>query len=186
MRREPPVRIREGLGVQFPRATRLVICCRGTADEAMTVMREMMSKLKLTVNETKTRLCRLPEETFDFLGYTLGRNHDRRTGASYLGPRPSRKKIVRLCREIGELTTRKSSGRAVEVQIGRINRKLRGWTNYFRFGMVGKAYRNVNSHVRHRVRQWLCVKFKVPGHGQKRFNDQHLHQKLGLYQLQRT
>ena len=33
-----------------------VICCRGTADEAMTVMRAMMSKLKLTVNETKTRL----------------------------------------------------------------------------------------------------------------------------------
>ena len=54
-----------------------VICCRGTADEAMTVMRTMMSKLKLTVNETKTRLCRLPEETFDFLGYTLGRNYDR-------------------------------------------------------------------------------------------------------------
>jgi RNA-directed DNA polymerase len=66
--------------VQLPRATRLVICCKGTADEAMTVMREMMSKLKLTVNETKTRLCRLPDESFDFLGYTLGRNYDTRTG----------------------------------------------------------------------------------------------------------
>ena len=62
-----------------------VICCRGTADEAMAVMRGMMSKLKLTVNETKTRLCRLPEETFDFLGYTLGRNYDRRTGAVLSG-----------------------------------------------------------------------------------------------------
>ena len=40
------------------------------------MMRTMMSKLKLTVNEQKTRLCRLPEETFDFLGYTLGRNYD--------------------------------------------------------------------------------------------------------------
>ena len=81
-----------------------VICCRGTADEAMAVMRGMMSKLKLTVNETKTRLCRLPEETFDFLGYTLGRNYDCRTGESYLGPRPSRKKIARLCGAISELT----------------------------------------------------------------------------------
>jgi RNA-directed DNA polymerase len=35
----------------------------------------MMSKLKLTVNETKTRLCHLPDEPFDFLGYTLGRNY---------------------------------------------------------------------------------------------------------------
>jgi Reverse transcriptase (RNA-dependent DNA polymerase) len=50
-----------------------VICCRGTADDAMTVMQGMMSKLKLTVNETKTRLCHLPEESFDFLGYTIGR-----------------------------------------------------------------------------------------------------------------
>src|SRR5665811_1570188 len=77
-----------------------VICCRGTADEAMRTMRGMMSKLKLTVNESKTRLCRLPEETFDFLGYTLGRNYDRRTGESYLGPRPSRKKVARLCGEL--------------------------------------------------------------------------------------
>ena len=58
----------------------------------MTVMRTMMSKLKLTVNEQKTRLCRLPEETFDFLGYTLGRNYDCRTGESYLGPRPRRRR----------------------------------------------------------------------------------------------
>jgi hypothetical protein len=34
----------------------------------MNVMRTMMSKLKLTVNEQKTRFCRLPEESFDFLG----------------------------------------------------------------------------------------------------------------------
>jgi len=47
-----------------------VICCRGTAQEAMAVMRKMMSKLKLTVNESKTWLCRLPKESFDFLGYT--------------------------------------------------------------------------------------------------------------------
>ena len=65
-----------------------VICCRGTADEAMAVMRTMMSKLKLTVNEQKPRLCRLPAETFDFLGYTLCLNYDCRNGESYLGPRP--------------------------------------------------------------------------------------------------
>ena len=65
-----------------------VICCRGLAEQAMGVMRGMMSRLKLTVNETKTRLCRLPEETFDFLGYTLGRNYDRRTGAVLSGTAP--------------------------------------------------------------------------------------------------
>jgi hypothetical protein len=160
-----------------------VICCRGTAEEAMTVMRRMMSTMKLTVNETKTRLCRLPEESFDFLGYTRGRNYSCRTGASYLGPRPSRKKIDRLSREISELTEHRKAGQDVEVLIGKINSKLRGWSNYLRIGTVSKAYRSINSHTRHRVRQWLCVKFKVRGQGERRFSDTYLHQKLGLCQL---
>src|SRR3954452_4243227 len=100
MNREAPVRFREGLGVKLPRATRLVICCRGTADEAMTTMRTMMSKLRLTVNETKTRLCRVPEETFDFLGYTIGRCYSARTGRPFIGTRPSAKKIAGLRDEI--------------------------------------------------------------------------------------
>jgi group II intron reverse transcriptase/maturase len=49
----------------------LVICCRRQADEALAKMRDMMLKLKLTVNEKKTRVCRLPEEKFDFLGYSV-------------------------------------------------------------------------------------------------------------------
>ncbi len=152
----------------------------------MNVMRTMMSKLKLTVNEQKTRFCRLPEETCDFLGYTLGRNCDCRTGESYLGPRPSRKKVDRLCSAINELTTRRKSWRDVEELMSRINRKLRGWSNYFRIGTVSKAYRNINSHTRYRVRQWLCAKFKEQGQGKKRFSDKYLDQEPGLCQLQRT
>ena len=163
-----------------------VICCRGTAGAAMGVMRGMISKLKLTVNETKTRLCRLPEGAFDFLGYTLGRNYDRRTGRPYLGPRPSRKKIDRLCGEISELTKRGTTWMEVEALIGRINRKLRGWSNYFRVGAISRAYRSIDSHVRYRVRRWLCAKFKVPGQGKARYPDEYLYQELGLYRLQRT
>ena len=33
-----------------------VICCRGSAEPAMAAMRDMMQKLKLAVNETKTHL----------------------------------------------------------------------------------------------------------------------------------
>ena len=73
-----------------------VICCRGTADEAMTAMRGMMSRLKLTVNEAKTRPCRVPEESFDFLGYAIGLCHSPRTGRAYVGTRPSAKKVDRL------------------------------------------------------------------------------------------
>ena len=50
----------------------LVICCRVGAEQALYEMRAMMSKLKLTVNEKKTRVCYLPEEKFDFLDTRSG------------------------------------------------------------------------------------------------------------------
>src|SRR5262245_8214566 len=184
MRREPPVRIREGLGVKLPRATRLVIGCRGTASEAMTAMRAMMSRLKPTVNETKTRRCQAPGEPFDFLGYTIGLCHSPRTGKSYIGTRPSAKKVQRLCRAISEQTSRRWGLLSVEEVVSRLNRQLDGWANYFRLGPVSKAYRAVDSHARRRLRRWLCRKHQVKGRGTSRYPDTYLHQTLGLTRLE--
>ena len=162
-----------------------VICVRAGADEAMATMRSMMLKLKLTVNETKTRLCVLPEGAFDFLGYTFGRCYNRRTGAAYLAASPAKKKIAKLSDAIGEQTSRKWTHLDEEEMVGRLNRKLRGWANYFDQGTVGRAYDAVNYHVTSRLRQWLCRKHKVRGLGYSRYPDRYLYQKLGLYQLRR-
>ena len=50
-----------------------VICCRGTGEQAMEAIRQMMDRLKLTVNEEKNGRCRIPQAHFDLFGYTLGR-----------------------------------------------------------------------------------------------------------------
>jgi len=168
--------------VKFPRATRLVICCRGTAAEAMSAMRGMMSRLKLTVNETKTRACRVPDGTFDFLGYTFGRFYSPRTGRPYLGVRPSAKKVARLRDEIRELTDCRYLQADVGDRVGQLNRKLRRWSNYFRLGTVSPAYGALNRHGCHRLRRWLCSKHKVKG-GMKRYPDRYLHEVLGLVRL---
>jgi RNA-directed DNA polymerase len=162
-----------------------VICCRSTAAEAMGRMRDMMAKLKLTVNETKTRECHLPEEAFDFLGYSFGRCYDRRTGRSYVGARPSPKKIHRLCREISDLTGRSTLQLSVADQVTRLNRKLRGWWNYFSHGTVGRAYQVVNNHAEERLRRWLCEKHKEPRPGYARYPSRHLYQDLGLVKLRK-
>ena len=60
-------------------------------------MRSIMDRLKLTVNESKTHVCRVPEASFDFLGYTFGRCYSPRTGRAYLGSQPSAKKVRKLC-----------------------------------------------------------------------------------------
>jgi hypothetical protein len=160
-----------------------VICCRGTADEAMTVMRDMMAKLKLTVNETKTQLCRVPEETFDFLGYTFGRLYSPRTGDSYLGMRPSAKKIQAICAALSEQTERRWLFLDPEEVVGRLNRMLRGWANYFCRCAVSAAYRIVDSHACFRLRQWLGRRERVQGSSRSRYSEPYLRRTYGLVQL---
>jgi group II intron reverse transcriptase/maturase len=162
----------------------MVICCRGTVQEAMTAMRAMMQKLKLTINETKTRICHVPDASFDFLGYTFGRCYSAKTGKAYIGTRPSRNKIQGLCHRISEMTSRRWTLLEVSDRIAQLNRMLVGWANYFRLGPVSKAYRAVDDHTRHRLRQWLCAKHKVKGQGTSRFPDEYLDQTLGLVKLQ--
>ncbi len=161
----------------------LVICCRGDADEAMAAMRGMMSRLRLTVNEAKTRVCRVPEETFDFLGYTIGRCYSPQTGRSYIGTRPSAKKVASLRGEIRELTDRRWQGTSVEDRVVRLNRLLLGWSNYFCLGPVTPVYRAIDWHCCYRLRQWLRRKHKVRGRGKTRFSGEYLHGVLGLIDL---
>jgi RNA-directed DNA polymerase len=58
----------------------VILCRRGNAETALHHLREIMGKLKLTVNEEKTRICKVPEGEFDFLGFTFGRMSSQRRG----------------------------------------------------------------------------------------------------------
>jgi RNA-directed DNA polymerase len=160
-----------------------VICCRGDAAVALALMRVMMSKLKLTVNETKTRLCRVPGETFNFLGYTIGRCYSRQTGRAYIGTRPSAKAVQRICAAVSEATHRGCNWRDPELVVRDLNRQLVGWANYFSSGSVSTAYRAVLRHTHWRLSQWLRRK-GVVGQGQTARGLAHfLHDTLGLINL---
>jgi group II intron reverse transcriptase/maturase len=163
-----------------------VICTRGHADEAMATMRRMMAKLKLTVNEQKTRRACLPADTFTFLGYTFGRQYSRQTGRSYLGPKPAASKIRKLCGAISEVTDRRTCPRDSADEVGKLNRMLTGWANYFCLGPVVGVYALVLGHARRRLRRWLCAKHKVRKGGYGRFPLDYLHDRLGLVQLGAT
>jgi len=164
-----------------------VICCRGTASEAMAAMQKMMTRLKLTVNESKTRLCRIPEDSVEFLGYTIGRCWSTQTGRGYIGTRPSKSRVQRIHRKISELTSRRWLLLDAKVRVAGLNRLMVGWANYFCLGPVSKAYRSVDNHARGRLRRWLCKKHKEQGRGTARYPDAYLYQRLGLVRLeQRT
>ena len=110
----------------------VILCRRGKAEEALQQLRQIMGKLKLTVNEEKTRICKVPEGKFDFLGYTFGRMYSARTGKAYLGYRPSRKSIKRMVENVHALTVRAGTwqettglGEEVEPYAARMGELLR-------------------------------------------------------------
>jgi RNA-directed DNA polymerase len=161
----------------------LVICCRRNAEDALAAMRDIMNRLKLTVNETKTRVCRMPEEKFDFLGYSFGRCYSPQTGRAYLGTVPSKKRVTRICEAISSETGRNKTLLDQATVVGSLNRMMIGWANYFCLGPVSQAYRAVDQHARKRLRQWLCAKHKVRWPATRRYPDTVLHDGLGLVRL---
>jgi RNA-directed DNA polymerase len=147
----------------------LVILSRRHAREAHEVLKDVMTRIGLTVNETKTKLREATSERFDFLGYTFGPYWDRRTGKRYLGAGPSAKSRQRLKAKVHSLTVPGNvlPWRAVCDQL---NSRLSGWQKYFSYGTLSRVYSDVNWYVANRVRHFLRRRHKVRSRGSRLFS----------------
>jgi RNA-directed DNA polymerase len=160
-----------------------VICCRpGNAEAAMTRMAKLVTRLGLEVNATKTRIVRLPEEQFDFLGYTVGRFYGK-DGRPYFGTRPSRKAVKSLLRRIHKRTARQWYLDEPGNTVARINSMLRGWCGYFDQGPVIEVYELIRAYTERRVRRWLMRRSKRRGVGFRQIPNEYLYETLGLYSV---
>ncbi len=108
----------------------------------------------LEINREKTRVVNLRQEgtRLDFLGFTFrwdrdlkGRNH------RYLNVFPSKKSLARERDRLREMTDKRQCFKPVPMLVVELNRHLRGWSNYFRFGYPRMAFREINSFVRSRL-----------------------------------
>jgi RNA-directed DNA polymerase len=118
---------------------------------------QLEQDLRLTVNRTKTQVVRLtaPQQALTFLGFTLRYHRDLHGGAHrYLAVEPSARAQARLREKLRALT-RASAKRSLTDTVAEVNRLLRGWQQYFRYGYSRRVFRSLNHYVRVRFRCFL-------------------------------
>ena len=156
------------------------------AAEMLPAVTWLMERLKLTVNDQKTRCLRCPDEAMEFLGYRFGWNYRPSLGQAYIGNRPSKASVQSICRRISELTDRRNLLKEPAHVVDTLNRKISGWAQYFCLGQVTPAYAAIDAHATKRLRQWLCRKHKVRGGKFVRFPNKRLWDDYGLTRLAAT
>jgi RNA-directed DNA polymerase len=159
-----------------------VILSRGKAEPALAWTRQVMAKLGLRLNDTKTCIRKARHEHFDFLGYTFGPQLNRTTGHYYLTAKPSKKSVQRLREKVRRILRSGNMSPRQEI-VGDLNRLLKGWANYFSHGHTMKAHRAVDHYVYEAVRGFLRRRHKVPTRGAYRFNDRMVFDTLGVMRL---
>ena len=182
-----------GHGVLVRYADDVVVMCRSRveAERAVAALRAILSELGLTLNDAKTRIVQLREggEGLDFLGFhhrwvrgdTPASRHLR-----FLARWPSRQAMQRARDRIQELTDRRRLLVDVDDVVRDVNRFLRGWAGYFRYGNSARQFDKINHYAQDRIARFVAKRHKRNwGYGLKVV----LYQspdRLGLINLERT
>lgn len=159
-----------------------VVMCRKDVEESLKVVRHVLERLGLSLNEAKTHVVDATQASFNFLGFTIQMSRGARTGKPYPNVRPSDKSITKIKARLTKLTQRELAAIPLGDVVGTVNRSLPGWVKYFHYRNSSPAMSKVRNHAESRLRTHLMKRHKVKcrGTGFGRFPSADLYRRHGL------
>ena len=177
-------RLKDKLGAHIVRyADDFVVLCKRGVEEPLTVIRHVLERLGLTLNETKTHIVDAKETGFNFLGFTIQMSRGAKSGKSYPNVRPTDKAVEKIKARLTELTQRKLTCIPLEDVVKNVNRSLKGWANYFHYRNSSNKMSEVRNHAEERLRTHLRKRHKIRNRkaGLFKFPRRDLYERYGLY-----
>ena len=174
--------------MRLPPATHLVVICpsQARAEAARQRAAQVLGTIGLRLHPDKTRITCLSQGRggFDFLGF----HHHmvaswKWRGRWYLHRWPSDRAMASVRSKVRQLTGHNTTGQDLSFVVGAINRRLRGWGNYFRWGNSTRKFAHIDMYVHQRLAIWMSKKHKLRSkRNWRRFNWEWQRQ-VGVYQL---
>jgi group II intron reverse transcriptase/maturase len=139
----------------------VILCRRGKTGKAMTTLRQILERLELSLNETKTKIVNAHKEKFDFLGFSIWMGESRRTGKVYPHVQPLKKALQKIKDRLTELTKRARTIMPLEWIVNEVNSTVRGWVDYFHYRNSSRTLQKVRNHLEQRLITHLRKRHKV-------------------------
>jgi hypothetical protein len=105
--------------------------------------------------------------TVDFLGFHHHWVRGRTAGSrhlAFLARWPSRQAMQHARDRVRELTARDRLRWPIEQIVGDLNRFLRGWAGYFRYGNSTVQFDRIVRHAERRLQLWIAASYQQPWH----------------------
>jgi group II intron reverse transcriptase/maturase len=156
-----------GTGILVRFADDLLVLCRSKreAEDALRALRSILAELGLVLKQAKTQIVHLREggEGVDFLGfhhrYVRG-NTRRSRHLAFLVRWPSRQAMGHARQRIREITDRSRLKVPVEMIVRDLNRFLRGWAGYFRYGNSARFFDKIMLYAFRRLAGFIAKRHK--------------------------
>jgi group II intron reverse transcriptase/maturase len=158
----------------------LVIMTKYNAEKLLSKLQQLTAGVKLKLNMNKTRIVNANEGSFDFVGYSFRKAQNLRKTKKVAYFYPSSKALKAIKEKVRKIT---NPARPIKVEqvIKELNPAIRGWVNYFRTGNSSKQFDKIRLYVRNKVRKFMMRRRNKSGYGYKKYPDEYLYNKLGLY-----